>query len=262
MMRMLQRICIVAVASTVPLGQLSARAAITSITVDNVTVPNEPLTVGHLARYTANMNGANGMPGPTTWEYRAQGGAQAGPWVNAGQGQSITIVESRVGSFNVRATTSFQDGTVSVMGVGVTISGPDRDVITAGLNVVSQNMVVQVSSEVRNGAVPIGPNYVDGYPQERIRRPQWNPPFVSDWSSPDQDFYLTGNRAIIDNKAVSTQYPAFANCAIGQPFDDFYQQNRMLIKDGYGVLQPFYFQERHYQKIKVSATSWKLVLAP
>lgn len=51
---------------------------------------------------------------------------------------------------------------------------------------------------------------------------------------------------------------AWNNLPIGATFDNFYQQNRLIIEDCAGVEQIFYFQERQFRKVKVNATSWQL----
>jgi len=78
------------------------------------------------------------------------------------------------------------------------------------------------------------------------------------WSGPGNEFYFDCG-FIIDWKFVGIQLPGFVNAAVGDVFDDFYQQNRMVIKDCFGDLQYFHFTERHFQKIKTGADTWKLV---
>lgn len=166
MNKTLHRFFIAMFTAALVMGYGFAHAAITSISVFT-----EPITVGQSVIYTANMNGANGAPTSTTWDYRATEGMNQGPWIGGPMGYSMMAIEDRVGSYSVRATTTFTDGTTGALIRSVTVNPPDRDVIISGVNVASAGGTMTVQFDVRNGTVPMGPGTVDGIPQERIRRP-------------------------------------------------------------------------------------------
>lgn len=52
------------------------------------------------------------------------------------------------------------------------------------------------------------------------------------------------------------------NLPIDAVFDDFYQQNRVVIPNCHGTDVYFHFTERHFQKRKSGAQTWQLILAP
>lgn len=91
--------------------------------------------------------------------------------------------------------------------------------------------------------------------EERIRRGVND----SGWVGGSPEFYWD-TTVTVDHKVVN----ADANMAwwdsfnTGDIFDDFFQQNRMIIKDCFGNEQTFYFQERRFQKMKVDAAHWQL----
>ncbi len=234
---------------------LAAYAGFTSMTV-----ATEPITVGYNVVYTANTNGADGPPSPATWSFRATEGGNQGPWVYLiQQGFSLARTESKVGGFSVRCQATFANTQQQLHEIirSVSVSGPDRDLITGGLNVNSNMEHLFVYFQVLNGSVPIGPQ-VAGVPEERIRRPDLG--IDTGFVGPSSDYYLA-NDSIVDHKTFSVGSPGYAALAVGAVFDDFYQQNRMRISDGFGVDQFFYFPERHFQRVKVNNTTWKLVEA-
>lgn len=252
--RVLVILLVAASSTTVSTAVLAALSAIT--------VQSEPITVGQTVTYTTVEDGKNG-PGTWTWDFRATAGGNQGAWVGMPSGGTTSqVVENRVGSFNVRCQASYMDQTTSVVIRSVTVQGPDSDVITQGLNVSTEQTSLEVHFDVLNGSTPIGyiGSDVDGYPQERIRRPQYN--FDSGFTGPAPGAFYSQGNTIIDVKQTNMQDPAFINAAIGAVVDDFYQQNRMVIKDGFLQDQFFYFVERHFQRVKTGANSWKLILAP
>jgi hypothetical protein len=256
-MRLSRRIFTTTLATACVLTVDIAWAAITSITVNT-----EPITVGQTVQYVANMNSQDGPPGPTNWDYRATEQGNVSPWFTPPitSGSSISWTERRIGSYNVRARTKFANGSTSEQIRSVTVHAPDEDVITGGLNTPSNGSTLTVTFDLRRSGTPMGPGTVDGYPEERIRRPQFQ--MDSGFVGPSQSYYLTGNRAIIDNKYSDVSHADFINCPVNGVFDDLYQQNRMVIKDGFGTNQFFYFPERHFQRVKLGPSSWQLVEVP
>jgi len=143
----------------------------------------------------------------------------------------------------------------------VTVIGPDRDTFTGPLDSVLEDilpaiMTMDVRFPVFAGTIPIGPNF-EGYPQERIRRPQNG--IDSGWLGTavfHDDFHMDGSE-IFDHKWWGG--PTWENVQVGATVDDFYQQNRLVIQDCTGAEQFFTFAERHFRKVKTSAFSWQLV---
>lgn len=74
------------------------------------------------------------------------------------------------------------------------------------------------------------------------------------------DFLLQGN-VIVDVKRTNLNHPDFVNAQVNTVVDEFFQQNRMIIKDVWGVDQEFPFADRSFRRWKTGAApmaSWKL----
>ena len=237
---------------------LACSAVIAGLTA--IQVQTEPITVGQVVAYVATEDGKNG-PGTWSWDFRATSGGNQGQWVPLSNGSTTSrITEDRVGSYNVRCTGSYAGQTTSVIIRSITVNGPDHDVLTKGLDSPTSQVNLEVDFDVLNGAIPIGiiGSSVNGFPQERIRRPQ-NNNFDSGFVGPTVGSYYTQGYTIVDIKQTNLGSSVFVNAAIGEVIDDFYQQNRMVIKDGFNQDQFFYFPERHFQRVKTGINSWKLI---
>lgn len=141
----------------------------------------------------------------------------------------------------------------------VTVIGPDRDTFTGPLDSYVEDFflpkyAIDVRFPVLAGTIPIGPNF-EGYPQERIRRPQLN--YDSGWIGPTEGVFCMDGSSIFDHKAVSG--PGWANILIGSTIDDLYHQNRMVIFDCTGAAKYFTLTERHFRFVKTDEISWQLV---
>jgi len=239
----------------------SAEAGITSIDVSPT-----PIVVGKSTTYTANCTP---QPFKWEWDYRCTEGG-TGSWTPSPPDTTSTrtksYYESSVGSYDLRCTAYYQGGgyppplpTTSTLIKSVTVNGPDADTITAGLNTNSSGypvMTVTVKFQVRSGTTAIGP-YTDGYPQKRIRRPQEE--YDSGWIGPTEGvFYFFGSTGeIID--VMTAGGSGWGDILVDDVFDDFYQQNRMVINDCFATEVYYYFTERHFQKVKTGPYTWKLV---
>jgi hypothetical protein len=234
--------------------------------ITSISYTPDPIVVGQATVYTANCTP---QPFKYEWDYRCTQG-QTGAWVpsppETTSTNTKTDYESQVGSFDVRCKAYYQGSgnpppppTTSTSIKSVTVNGPDSDTITAGLNTESTGypaMTLTVKFQVRSGATAIG-IHTDGYPQERIRRPQSD--FDSGWVDPSSNYYFNGSTGeIIDVKVVQLGW-LWSNIAIGEVFDDFYQQNRMVIRDCFYNQVYYSFSERHFQKVKSAPYKWKLV---
>lgn len=224
-----------------------------------------PIVVGRVVTYSALSTPPPPFPSFYDWDYRCTEGS-VGNWNPSPPDRTytnmITYQESRVGSYDLRCKLTYGDLTTSTLTRGLTILGPDTDVILSGLNVNSTGypqMTLTVTFEVRRGSTAIG-MYTSGYPQERIRRPQFG--FDSGWQGGWPDYYFNPNKNIIDVKSVTRVDNSWDNLAVGAIFDDFYQQNRAVIPNCHGVNTYFYFSDVHYQKQKTGAQTWKLIIVP
>ncbi len=181
--------------------------------------------------------------------------------------KTLTGKEWRVGSQDVEATGNYPppDGKSTVTR-SIMVHGPDNEAWVAGpggppaftVSGGTPIMILHCKIECRKGTTKIGP-YTDGIVQERIRRPQFQ--LDSGWVDASGDFYLDASKVINDIKKVDSTDPAldWANMQNGDLFDDFYQTNRLLIRDCHGVYRSFEFGEKHWAKAKDSATTWKLL---
>jgi hypothetical protein len=226
-----------------------------------MTVSPEPITVGWATTYTVTDDGQDSGYASYQWDFRATEPGNQTPWTALpGQSTSTQVIEARVGSYNVRCRATYRNPmtgqqTTSEIVRSVTVSGPDHDQITSGLNVSTSSSSLTVEFLVLNGTIILG-GTVDGHAEERIRRPQYG--FDSGFVGQSSTFYYQYGY-IVDVKSTNLQHPDFLKANIGDAFDDFYQQNRMVIKDGFGRDQFFYFPERHFQRVKTGANSWKLI---
>lgn len=238
-------------------------AAVTRIDTD----PDGTVVVGHYLEYTI----VHSLVGHGWSAQRRCLEWDLGPWipVPAEEQESPTFIYEtrRVGVREFRGgaleqTSGGDEGppefTWSYGTKQVTAIGPDRDAFTGPLDSVLEDILpaimgMDVYFPVFAGTIPIGPNF-DGYAQERIRRPQI--PEDSGWLGPGAPFHMDGS-AIFDHKWWGG--PGWEDVPIGATFDDFYQQNRLVILDCTGAEQIFTFAERHFQKVKTDAFTWQLV---
>ncbi len=177
-------------------------------------------------------------------------------------GNVITYHESRVGSQELRCKATYLDMSTSTLTRGISVAGPNTDIILSGCNTDSDGfpiMVLTAIFEVRSGSTAIG-IYTAGYPQERIRRPQLNTD--SGWKGSYPWFYFNPNKNIVDEKSVTRLDQTWDNLPVGEIFDDFYQQNRAVIPNCHGTNTYFYFDDVHYQKKKTGAQTWQLIQVP
>jgi hypothetical protein len=140
----------------------------------------------------------------------------------------------------------------------VDVLPPQYDIVS-GLGADSEgfpNMVNPLRFEVYcTGDRPMG-GQPDGYPEERIVRPQSG--FDSGWVGPGPDFYYEGG-AIIDIKRTDVDPQTWNNIAIGAVLDDFIQHTRFIVKDCHGLNTAFTLGTRWFQRVKSSASSVKIV---
>lgn len=242
----------------------AALGAVTEITL----TPQAPLVVGMTLDYKVVSN-AQAVAG-YRFRLRCLEGS-TGPWSQYYQQSSptFTAVEKRVGNYEIEGGANEQQTTNpptfqwASLTKQVTILGPDSDTIIAGLNVNStgwQPATVAVQFACWASGKKMAGSQIDGYPQERIRRPQYNPPKDSGWAGPKAGEFYWSMDHIQDNKTLHVIDMAWWNgLAVGAVFDDLFQQNRFVIKDCNGVDRYYYFQERHFQKVKTGPTTWKLI---
>jgi hypothetical protein len=104
----------------------------------------------------------------------------------------------------------------------------------------------------------------DGYPEEWIwRRYPYTPsnqPFDSGWTGVSEYYYQDGG-AIHDRKRhdVTGGESLWNLYDVGDVFDEFKQQNRMIVADCHGVYHAYEFGTRTFQKVKTGPKSWKLI---
>jgi hypothetical protein len=232
------------------------------------TNPSGSVVIGHHLEYTI-IHTLEGFD--WSGERRCLVGNPPGEWTpdppDFQHSPSFIYETRRVGTRDFRGGVLEQTGggdeqppefTWSYLTKQVTAIGPDRDTFTGPLNSYVEDFfipkyAIDVSFPVFAGTIPIGPNF-DGYPQERIRRPQLNQD--SGWAGPSEAFYMDGS-AIFDHKWRGG--PNWDNIPVDTTFDDFYQQNRLVIYDCTGAEQIFTFAERHFQAVKTHEIAWKLV---
>jgi len=238
-----------------------------SITQIQMGVNQPPVAVGRWASFQATTNGS-----ASNWHwYRRCTIIPAGQWQDYGGGSSANLFlgSARVGSYTIKVTDqemvagpppTFQNFELTK---DYNVIGPDSDTIIDGLNVPSTSGSLMplavadltVKFQMKCGQTLIG-DLIAGYVQESIRRPQSN--FDSGWTGETADFRFSPPN-IEDHKTVGMLVPEFANAAVGAVFDDFFQQNRFVIEDCHGYDTYFYFPERHFRKIKLNSTTWKLI---
>jgi hypothetical protein len=103
---------------------------------------------------------------------------------------------------------------------------------------------------------------IAGYVQERVQRPQANPPTDSGWINGAPGVLYVQGGQIIDNKTFTlnpfflNQYNALPN---GYVLDDFIQTNRMIIQDCCGQNKTFQFSTKHYQRVKDGPNSYTMI---
>lgn len=242
------------------LGATVALPVSAALTAVNVT--GQPVVVGDTVSYRALDD--NAAPWPTTyaWKYRCTSNGAQGNWQDAPFATAAwSSQEQNVGNFEVKVQSAMSDGSTQTVQNSVTVSGPTTDEVNAAqLDVVMFFMMgpapINLQFAVMNGNRKIGP-YPDGYPEYKIRRPQFN--LDTGWCT-DTAYSLNAD-TIVARVAIE---PAdfnngFANLADGAVVDDYYFQNRMLIRNCAGNYETFVFPERRFQKIKAGSNSWKLV---
>lgn len=232
-----------------------------SITLD--TDPN-PICVGVAVTYTANDDGT--PPSTYKWEYRCTDGGTADAWVLATANQkSVTFVEGYVGSQEVKCTGHYNamgqfPAHDSICSRSVSINGPDHDEIDPLFSFDSfgwPEMIVNVFFNVYCGSHRMGGG-VNGYPQEWISRPQYG--LDGPWSEPAPGEYFLQNGTIVDVKKTNGLHPLWATWQPGDIIDDFYQTNRMVIKNCHLNDVYFQFATRHFRRQKTGADTWRLIL--
>lgn len=257
-----------------------------------------PLILGDGAIYTI-IYPPTDNPDNFYFQYQCMEGGTPGPLqpvpANQAFGGTITYTEQTVGIYTVvgtevnqifmgaNATPTLVPSSKSIM---VQVKGPDKEVITAGLNqdstpgtgLLNGGMINEVHFSLFVGDKPLGPGW-SGYVEERIQHPQAagipniDPSYVdsgymggsNDPNSSVKEFYWDPNlRAIVDVKVVGIVSPAFSAGNMGDVIDDFWQQNRLTALDctDPGNPQIYYMPPHHFQKIKTGygfGASWKLV---
>jgi hypothetical protein len=251
-----------------------------------VTTNPSPVILGYATIFTIVTDPADN-PDSLTFQYQcAQPSPWGGPWGiipvppdNTDNG-SIVYMEGLVGAMNVYGAETQQfimgacnppQTVTSTQMISFNVAGPDTETITKGLNRQSSmgadsvSMSNEVDFSIFVGAVPLGPFWA-GRVQERITRPYLAPQpppslFDSGWADAlAGSFYWDQNlKAIVDMKMTATDYVGFSGAALGATFDDFIQQNRIIILDCAGNEKIFAFPQHHFRKFKSSAATWQLV---
>jgi hypothetical protein len=147
-----------------------------------------------------------------------------------------------------------------------TVVGPDSDVIVQGLNTNSTGfprMENEVRFIMKYSDIWVR-GWIDGFPQERIRRPQKPPPNDdSGWVGPKPGEFDWATEYFFDLKFVHLPNPQsiahWNSLPVNTVFDDFFQQNRFVIRNCNGAFVYYYFEERRFQKVKSGAQTWTLV---
>ncbi len=237
----------------------------------------EPICVGPCAfKYTAVHSGMDPIADSYVWKYRCTAdGVPGTEFTHSSKSSVMETPEPRVGSYQVKCKATFPDGEMganthdSEVTRGVTILGPDSDRIESGLDTDSyeangdSEMWLKVIFGVYCHDKKLG-CCVDGFPQERIRRP----PLTYPWGGPGSVFFfecgdITDWKFVVPlNQQGEVSWEDWNALPVGEVIDDFYQQNRMRINDCHGNPQDFHFTERHFQKKKSGPGTWELVLAP
>lgn len=234
--------------------------------VENIAIAPFPIVVGYVYEYEISIEPGQAA-GAYSIEWRCtQGGT--GNWQVFGTGGNpYYTIEGLIGNQDVKGGACISDG-----GFGcewnyliepITVLGPTRDAISSDLGGASTALPPTAEFEVQfavlNGDTPIGP-WTDGYAQERIRQPGMVPPYDSGWvgttGGTEGEFGWDGYH-IYDFKKLTVDEENIAwwnNMEFGQVYDVYYQQNRMMIKDCFGVYQPFYFAEREFGHYKIDHT--------
>jgi hypothetical protein len=86
-----------------------------------------------------------------------------------------------------------------------------------------------------------------------------NPPWDSGWSAGDENFSWSPPD-ILDHKIIDVTNPGWLQSNPGDIIDDFFQTNKMVLKDCAGNDVEFVFAERHFQKQNIGPGAWKLIL--
>jgi hypothetical protein len=233
-------------------------------------MPTDPIPVGYIVVYTAVFNDAGSA---SQWAYRCTLNAPPGNWVYTTGGNPVMFQEGMVGTQDVQVTEtgmiSMGQPLFSTFTISVEVDGPDTESVSAGLNV--SNTIgncttsmgqIQMEFSVSLGDYPIGP-MVGGYPQERIQRP-WLPPtpapsrFDSGWSNTDSNYYYQSGK-IIDVKTVQMSQNLWDTFRVGDVLDEYIQTNRMIISACDGTQKIFTFASHHFQKVKSSVDTFKMV---
>lgn len=241
--------------------------------ITSITYTPSPIVVGWPAYYTINVASGD-SPLNYSFSYQCTSGSGTG-WSNPDMNGTGVFGYNEIctGNQNIKGGEQLMVGfnqQWNYLTNGITISPPDTEAITAGLNTDSTYdsdgaplydcSTLHVHFSISVGATVVGP-YADVEVEERIRRPQYS--FDSGWVGSSGDYYWENMSGYIDDvKTVGTGSlnggPDWSSISVGTVFDDFYQQNRVWINDCTNTAQVTYFTERHFQKTKTSATTWKL----
>ncbi len=231
--------------------------------ITSITYTPSPIVIGNGVLYTANDNGTPQIKS-WKWEYRCPGAN----WVAASGTNTCLMYEGYAGNYEIRCTASFQAAGYPPVQkpdqpfvINITINPPDSDGVVAGLNTPASIYGGQVTIDFQlySGGKKVGA-YIQGTPEERIRRPQFG--FDSGWSGPIAGTYFLHEGVIKDVKSASLpadQQAAWDATPVGGVIDDFYQQNRLKSKDSCNTEKFYYFPEHHFQRVKVDANNWKLI---
>lgn len=233
-----------------------------SATLTSINVTGQPVVVGDSISYRALENENAPWPTNFSWNYRCTVANAQGTWMNVPFATAAwTIQERNVGSYEIKATSDMSDGSVKSITTNVTVAGPTTDKVNesqlgAVLYFMMGPMPLNLEFAVMHGDRKIGP-YPDGYPQYRIRRPQFD--LDTDWTS-DPGYSLNGDTIVARVAIEAADFNnGFADLADGSVVDDYYLQNRMVIRNCAGTNEYFNFPERHFRKVKVGGNAWKLV---
>jgi hypothetical protein len=269
-------LCSVALLAAYP-RLTSAQNSITSITVNNVTAPGQPVCLGDTTNFTAKIQGSDYL-GTMTWFgtwgctpiaaeqqfFNADGSPMGGVMTGSRQ-------ENVVGSLTIRASATFSNGQggapyVVNQTVTYTILPPDTitlanpaaaldtpfDTIAPG-----QNPNITIAFNVQRGARVLSGG---GVACEAILRSKYIPGAENRAWGP-APFLTTGPGSILDQKAVVGD-AGFAAKAPGV-VDEFDQVLGLRVASGCGGTLDFRLSPNfHFQMIKVDDGHWKLVQMP
>ena len=237
--------------------------------VTNITFNPNPIIVGYSVNYTAVEDGTHPPAISYEWSYRCINNGCVGNWVTSGfTGQTVNFIESRVGTQEIKCKATYpnpmlgQPQPTSTFTKMITVLGPDRDVIIAGLNTpTDRNQRIVIKYRLQNGDTPLGIS-LPGYAQERVLINDPDTGVVdSGWVPPagtsNPNYYMEGN-TIVDSQAFNYSQERWDAIPVGSVFRTVFLQNRWVTTDCCGQEVIYYLVNHTLRRRKVSATEWQI----